>query len=139
MSPLSCGVVAQNMYGMLHGIEDGTLYYPLGDGELAHVDVDDIGKVGQRVSPNAPPGGSLHPAKPCVLCTLPSAHSRFTQQSHFPHPHQLSLTSKISRCLPRLSHIHARALPTLAVASAVCGVYPGQPGAPCRQDVQPYW
>lgn len=46
---LRCGLFYQNMFGMLPGIEDGTLYYPLGDGELSHVDVDDIGKCAAHI------------------------------------------------------------------------------------------
>ena len=36
---------AQNFYGCLSAIKEGTLYYPLGDAKLTHVDYSDVGKV----------------------------------------------------------------------------------------------
>jgi len=35
----------QNFYGCLSAIKEGTLYYPLGDAKLTHVDYSDVGKV----------------------------------------------------------------------------------------------
>lgn len=35
----------QNFYGSLAGIQQGKLYYPLGESVLTHVDFNDVGKV----------------------------------------------------------------------------------------------
>ena len=36
---------AQNFYASIPGIRKGMLYYPLEDGALTHVDMEDVGKV----------------------------------------------------------------------------------------------
>jgi hypothetical protein len=35
----------QNFYASIPGIRKGMLYYPLGEGALLHVDMEDVGKV----------------------------------------------------------------------------------------------
>ena len=35
----------QNFYGSLAGIQNGMLYYPLGESTVTHVDFNDVGKV----------------------------------------------------------------------------------------------
>lgn len=60
----------QNFYGCLNGIQAGTLYYPLEDKELTHVDFVDVGKVSGSFSVVLRVRVCVRVRVPCALSEL---------------------------------------------------------------------